>query len=57
MYISTGWPRPIGCLMSIGHFPQKSPTISGSSTENDLQLIRHLMGRCHPVMTVSLSRT
>jgi len=34
----TGWPRPIGCLICIGHFPQKSPIISDSVAEWDLQL-------------------
>jgi len=34
----TKWQRPIGCLIFIGHFPQKSPIISGSSAKNDMQL-------------------
>ena len=35
---STEWRRVIGCLVLIGHFPQKSPKICGSFAKNDLQL-------------------
>jgi len=34
----TGWRRPTKCLISTGHFPQKSPIIRGSFTKSDLQL-------------------
>jgi len=35
---SIGRCRRIGCLIFIGHFPQKIPTITGSFAKNDLQL-------------------
>jgi len=34
----TGWWRCTGCFIFIGHFPQKSPIISGSFAERHLQL-------------------
>jgi len=33
-----GWQRPIRYYIFIGHFPQKSPIISSSFAERDLQL-------------------
>jgi len=47
---NTGWRGVIGCLIFIGHFPQKSPTNSGSFAKMTFNL-RHPMGLHHPVCT------
>ena len=42
MYYASTQGRCIECLIFLSHFPQKSPVISGSFAEKDLQLeVRH----------------
>ena len=52
LFLTHWWRRPIACFL-IGPFPQKSPVISGSFAERDLQvhMIRHPMHLCGPLFT------
>ena len=50
----TGWRRPIGCFICIGHFPQKSPMMSCSFVKNDLQL--QASHGCSPPCTYTHTR-
>jgi len=52
---STGWQKSIGCFIFVGHFPHKSPRISGTFSKSDLQL-KASYGSSPPCTTVDMTR-